>query len=82
MESINDLEKWFQQIELPKSLQLYQGVFIPDLSFTVENIIGTLRANPGKRCYLPYYEHLVEIKEKINRNNGKKNTISAKQKAV
>ncbi len=82
MDSIDDLEKWFEKTELPKSLQLYQGVFIPNLSFTVKNLIDTLRANSGNACYLPYYEHLVEIKKIIINSNHGKNTISAKQKAV
>ena len=61
-----ELEKYFNSIELPTTLQLNEGVFLNDVRQCVDSNISFLVNNPGNRCYLPYYDQLIAIKEKLD----------------
>ena len=45
--------------------QLRDEIFIPNLEQTVKSLIKYLEANSGKKAYLPYYNHLNDIYEKL-----------------
>lgn len=60
-----ELKKWFAKKELPKTLQLNEWTFLVDVKKCVESNISYLEANKKKKGFLPYYNQLVEIKEKL-----------------
>lgn len=57
---LSELEKWFEGRNLPKELP---ELNIFDLPLFVSSHILTLKANSGKKWFLPYYERLIKAKE-------------------
>lgn len=62
---IAELKKWFAKRELPNELQVNDWTKITDVKFCVESLIKTLEAHRRQKAYLPYYEQLLEIKQKL-----------------
>ncbi len=68
METLENLKKWFNTHELPKELQLNAWTYLPNVKKSVGALISTLEAHPGNWAYMPYYNTLVEIKNRIENN--------------
>ncbi len=62
---LTELEKWFNEQELPETLKLNGWITIPDLKKCVNNNIEVLKHNSGKRAFMPYYKQLIEIKKRL-----------------
>ncbi len=60
-----ELKKWLNKQSLPKELQINEHTYTNDLAFTVNALIASLEANRKNKGYLPYYDLLIEIKEKL-----------------
>lgn len=66
MSKIDELDEFFKKIELPDTpIQLDKSTKIVGFKKFIETHIATLRANSGKRTFLPYYERLIKLKELI-----------------
>ena len=62
MTTLTDLEIFFKSIELPTSIELQKGIIIIDVSKFVKCHLSFLKANTGKRVFIPYYNRLVVVK--------------------
>lgn len=61
---ITELEKYFTGIELPtQPVKLNQYSTITNLSRFIESHFATVRANTGKKAFLPYLNRLQELKQ-------------------
>jgi len=65
MPKLNEIEDFFKTAVLPETLQICPGVKSINVRKTVDAEIMTLRSNPGNRIYLPAWERLVIMYEKI-----------------
>ncbi len=70
-----ELKKWFAKQKIPQDLQLNEWEYIPNLEFTINTLIANLEANKKNKGYLPYYEKLIEIKEKLTNKNKQNGNI-------
>ena len=61
---ISDLEAFFTSKELPTNFSL-NGSIISNVSFFVKNHLSTIKANNGKRTFLPYLHRLEELKNAL-----------------
>ena len=50
--------------KIPKSLTI-GCVYMPDVEKTIRHLIRVLEAHPGNKGYLPYFEQLKTIYEKL-----------------
>jgi hypothetical protein len=61
---ITDLENYFAGIELPTQIiKLNRCSTIKDCFLFIENHFATVKANNGKRTFLPYLNRLKELKQ-------------------
>lgn len=60
--TIANLEKFFNSIELPKTIELSKYEKINDVKLFVDSHIETLKFNTGNNRFLPYYERLLKLK--------------------
>ncbi|MBK7302576.1 MAG: hypothetical protein IPI90_04835 [Saprospiraceae bacterium] len=68
-QDIKELENYFAGIELPtQSIKLNQFCTITDYSLFVESHFAAVKANNGKRTFLPYLNRLQELKQVLNTN--------------
>lgn len=66
-QDITELENYFAGIELPSQLvKLNPHSSLTDVSLFIESHFATLKANNGKRIYLPYLNRLKELKQNHN----------------
>ena len=65
-----DLEFNLQKHDLKRSLTLSKGVYIECLEKTVEGLIQVLKSQKGNRAYLPYYNTLFNIYQKLENENS------------
>lgn len=65
---ITELEKFFNEIDLPKTLKL-QGSTINDLPNLVKNHFDIIKFNNGKKVFYSYVDRLIQIKELISNLN-------------
>lgn len=66
---IAELETYFYNIEIPaQSIKLSQNTTITDISSFIDSHFATLKANNGKRTFLPYLNRLKELKQKLVTN--------------
>ena len=66
---IAELENFFSSIELPKQpLKLNQCSTIIDCSLFIESHFISVKANDGKRRFLPYLRRLQELKQILTVN--------------
>ncbi len=61
--NITELENYFSNIEIPaQPLKLNRDTTITDCSLFIESHFATVKANNGKRTFLPYLKRLQELK--------------------
>lgn len=66
---IAELENYFASIELPtQPIMLNQCSKIIDCSEFIESHFATVKANNGKRTFLPYLNRLQELKQVLSNN--------------
>jgi hypothetical protein len=64
---ISELENYFENIEFPtQPIQLNQCSTIIDCSLFVKNHLETIKANNGKKTYLPYLNRLKNLKQVLH----------------
>lgn len=66
-EEIEELKKWFDSQELPKSLQLDKATYLPDVKFTVRALLDQINASFGVPQLQGYVVLLMRIKEKLGK---------------
>jgi len=70
-DDIAELENYFASIELPtQPVKLNRCSTITDCSLFIENHFATVKANNGKRTYLPYLNRLQELKQVLTINSN------------
>lgn len=68
---IAELENYFASIELPtQPVKLNRCSTITDCSLFIESHFATVKANNGKRTFLPYLNRLQELKEVLTINSN------------
>ena len=68
--TISELESYFASIELPtQPIRLNQCSVITDCSQFIKSHIATVKANNGKRTFLPNLKRLQELKEVLTKNS-------------
>jgi len=68
---IAELESYFSNIELPiKPVKLNKFSTITDCSLFIKTHFATVKANNGKRTYLPYLNRLQELKQVLTINSN------------
>ena len=60
-----DLEFNLRKHELKRDLRLSKAVYIESVAYTVESLLNVLKMQSGNRGYLPYYNHLFNIYQKL-----------------
>lgn len=66
---IAELENYFASIELPtQPIKLNRCSTITDCSLFIESHFATVKANNGKRTFLPYLNRLQELKQVLTTN--------------
>ena len=60
-----DLEFNIRKHELKRSLTLSNAVKIQSVAYTVESLLNVLKSQSGNRAYLPYYNTLFNIYQKL-----------------
>ena len=60
-----DLEFNLRKHELKRSLTLSNAVKIQSVAYTVESLLNVLKSQSGNRAYLPYYNTLFNIYQKL-----------------
>lgn len=58
---IDKFEEFFNSIDLPKEIRINECEYCVDLPKLISTHISCLRANPGNRRYLAYYDRLQLI---------------------
>ncbi len=68
-QDITELENYFASIELPaQPVKLNRCSTITDCSLFIESHFATVKANNGKRTFLPYLNRLQELKQVLTTN--------------
>jgi len=68
---IAELENYFASIELPtQPVKLNRCSTITDCSLFIESHFATMKANNGKRTFLPYLNRLQELKQVLTINSN------------
>jgi len=65
-----DLEFNIRKHELKRSLTLSKAVYIQSVAYTVESLLKVLKMQSGNRAYLPYYNTLFNIYQKLENENS------------
>jgi hypothetical protein len=66
---IIELENYFNGIELPtQPIKLKKWSIITNYSLFIESQFAIVKANKGKRTFLPYLNHLQELKQVLTTN--------------
>jgi len=66
---IAELENYFTSIKLPtQPVKLNRCSTITDCSLFIESHFATVKANNGKRTFLPYLNRLQELKQVLTTN--------------
>ncbi len=69
-QDITELENYFSVITLPtQPLKLNRCSTITNCSLFIESHFATVKANNGKRTFLPYLNRLQELKQILTKNN-------------
>lgn len=63
LEEVKDLELFFNSVNCPKSIDLYQGTRITDSSKFLESHFTTLYNNIGNSLYSPCFTRLVSLRK-------------------
>jgi hypothetical protein len=68
-QDITELENYFARIELPtQPVKLNKCSTIANCSLFIESHLATVKANDGKRTFLPYLNRLQELKQVLTTN--------------
>ena len=67
-----DLEFNIRKHELKRSLTLSNAVKIQSVAYTVESLLNVLKSQSGNRAYLPYYNTLFNIYQKLEDEKRKR----------
>lgn len=68
-QDITELENYFAEITLPtQPVKFKQGETITNISSFIENHFATVKANNGKRTFLPYLNRLQKLKQVLATN--------------
>lgn len=68
-QDLKELERFFNAVPLPTPpVKLNQCTKIIDISKFIESHLAIVKANNGKRVYLPYFERLQELKKYLKHN--------------
>jgi hypothetical protein len=71
---ITELQKFFDKTPLPaQAIKLGNGATITDCPMFIRNHLGTVRANNGRRIYLPYLQRLHSLKWILRDNSFETN---------
>ncbi len=65
-ETVNRLESYFNQCNLPNSLKLDKGIFISDLKNMIKSHISYIKNNIENNTHKPYLSRLEAIKNKLD----------------
>lgn len=66
---IKDLENYFAGIKMPtQPIKLHSSITIINIPLFIENHFATIKANDGKKSYLPYMNRLKEMKKILARS--------------
>jgi len=63
MEDIEQMEQYFKSIDLNQTVQLEPFATITNLKKFIECHLSIVKAQNGKRTFLPYMERLNKVKE-------------------
>lgn len=63
--NVESLENFFKKAKLPDQVQLNVCEKITDIPKFIETHLTIIKKQSGKRAYLPYYERLVRLKNKL-----------------
>ena len=63
--NLTTLKQSLQSKKLPVSIQLKDGEFVSNVALFVTNHIAVLEANKGNKRFLPYWDRLVLLLDKI-----------------
>ena len=63
---INDLEKWFDNQELPNTFILNDFTTITDVKKFVNTHINFIKNYPDNKTFKPYYDRLIDFKKAIS----------------
>jgi len=66
---IDDLVQFFETMALPTSIELSQCESISNVSSMVNSHLAYVKANNGKRAYMPYLNRLQALKQILTGNN-------------
>jgi len=70
-QDITELESYFTGITLPtQPVKLNQSSKITDINLFIESHFATVKANNGKRTYLPHLNRLKELKQILTLNSN------------
>lgn len=64
-----DLEFNLRKHDLNRNLRLSKGVYIQSVIYTVESLLNVLKMQSGNKAYLPYYNTLFNIYQKLEDEN-------------
>ena len=67
-----DLEFNLRKHDLNRDMNFQTGVYIINLQNTVDGMIKILKSQSGNRAYLPYYNTLFNIYQKLENEKNKK----------
>lgn len=64
---LNEAKQWYLQNkwQLPNSFRLDKGTFVADTDLAFTTTIAILENNSGKKTFLPTYERLIKMIEKL-----------------
>lgn len=66
--NINQLEEYFNSIDLLESIQLDQCTFVGNVKQLIDSNLLYLRSHPGNKRFMPYYNQLLQLKDKIEQS--------------
>jgi len=67
-----DLEFNLRKHDLNRDLRLSKAVYIQSVAYAVESLLKVLKSQSGNRAYLPYYNTLFNIYQKLEDEKNKK----------
>lgn len=72
MLSVDEIINKLQMHDLQRSLQLDATTYIENVFNTVKSHEMYLKSNSGNRAYMPYYNRLLKILQKLEENGNNK----------
>jgi len=64
--TLTTLEHNLSQTPITQELQISEGEFIKDVPKMVESHIAFLKGNSGNMTFMPYFERLKKVYNKLN----------------